>query len=235
MWRRYLSGSWPVIATGVAAVVVVLVIIFGAVSLLSRQTAVWNRRLADPAPPMAVPTQTGTPNAPASKQAAPKEATPVPPAEPAAPPQPIDVGWIEKAMAECEAEAHKQPDRIFFLLIPLVAPAERMGDWRTLAAGELGGGVPLIASKDALGGLKAGTIALSNAEYQFAILDEATGKPINWTPAKGVVKLVTPPAKDIKSFRPGMLVRDFTKEPRWGNPFSRQPGSCYWASVIIGN
>jgi hypothetical protein len=234
MWRRYLSGSWPIIAIGVAAVVVVIVIIFGAVSLLSRQTAVWNKRLTDPAPPLAVPNQVDAPKAP-MKPDTPSDTAPVPPAEPAVPPQPIDVGWIEKAMAECEADAHKQPDRIFFLLIPLVAPEERMGDWRTVAAGELGGGVPLIASKDALGGLKAGTIALSNAEYQFAILDEATKKPINWTPAKGVVKLVTPPAKDIKSFRPGMLVRDFTKEPRWGNPFSRQPGSCYWASVIIGN
>ena len=110
-----------------------------------------------------------------------------------------------------------------------------MADWRLLAAGQVGGGFLLISSTDAIAGLRAGTIALSNAEYQYAIRDEATGKAINWTPAKGVVKLVTPPAKEIKAFRPGILVKDFTQEPNWGNPFSRQAGSCYWASVIIGN
>jgi hypothetical protein len=223
MWRRYLSGSWPTIAIGVAAFVLVALIIFGAISLLSRQTAVWNRRLVEPAPPLALPT-------PAD---APKPAAP-PAAEPAPVPKPGEFAWIEKAMADCEAEAHQQPDRIFFLLIPLVAPEGRMADWRMLAAGQLGGGIPLVSSTDALAGLQAGTIALSTAEYQFAIRDEATGKAINWTPAKGVVKLVTPPAKDIKAFRPGMLVNDFSLEPPWGTPFSRQPGSCYWASVIIG-
>ena len=67
-------------------------------------------------------------------------------------------GWIERAIAQCEAEAARNVDTLYFLVIPVVAPDGDQQAWLAKSNGTVGASVLLLGSQDTLDGLKSGMV-----------------------------------------------------------------------------
>ncbi len=123
-------------------------------------------------------------------------------------------GWLTAAMSECETEAMKDLDTLYFLVLPLAS-------------------LPL-RSDDALEGLRSGTLRLYSGQYDFRIRDGAD-TVYKWKPSIGVTKISTPDARSIATFRLQFQTTGTVGEAEWGSPFTRQSGTCYWVNAIVGN
>src|SRR6266481_4846737 len=69
-------------------------------------------------------------------------------------------GWIGRAIAQCEAEAARSADTLYFLVIPVVAPDGDQQAWLAKSNGTVGDSV-LLGSQDTLDGLRAGSLRLA--------------------------------------------------------------------------
>src|SRR4029077_9611196 len=65
-------------------------------------------------------------------------------------------GWIERAIAQCEAEAVRNVDTLYFLVIPVVAIDGNQQAWLAKANGTVGGSLLMLGSPGPLGGLRGG-------------------------------------------------------------------------------
>jgi hypothetical protein len=171
----------------------------------------------------------------------------VAPVKVAAPPPPMrDVGWIATAMAECDAEAARNPGGLYFLVIPVTTadPGDRSFSER--AVGSIGRSVHLLRSADALDGLRQGALTIYPRPFVFSFADPSTGRTWNFRPSTGMAKFVTPDVA-LQSFRPGLSLAEAgpqpppqpvpqpTSQPIWadGIPFPRDRGVCYWTVPLI--
>jgi hypothetical protein len=177
--------------------------------------------------------------APAASQApAPSAQAPsnqvVPPVGPAALPSPAtDLAAITKEMSDCDAEATREPDKLHFLVLPLLPAKGAENDWRSLALQEVGNTFLLLSAKDALDGLRDGKLAVRPGRYTFSVLDSATGATYSWTSATEVSRLSRPAAKDVKALKLGFDFSAAQTGAQWSSEFRRDPGTCYWVSVLV--
>jgi hypothetical protein len=143
-------------------------------------------------------------------------------------------GWITKAMADCDAEAAKEPSALAFLVVPLKSAAADMQPWRKKSLNDIGNAI-LLPADDALLGLNSGALALSDEQYVFSIRDDITNIVYKWSPSNGVKKFVSPDADAIERFKVQFQLRDKSGADAWGAVFVHHKGTCYWVNAILGN
>jgi hypothetical protein len=144
-----------------------------------------------------------------------------------------DLGWLTAAMSECEAEAMKNLDTLYFLVLPLASLPADEEQWREKSISNIGNAI-LLRSDDALEGLRSGTLRLYPGEYDFRIID-GSNTVYKWKPAVGVTKISAPDAGSIVSFRLQFQTSGSADGGEWGTPFPRKSGTCYWVNAIVGH
>ena len=167
----------------------------------------------------------------------------VPPLAPATPSGPTvqnvpgspatDLAAITKAMSDCDAEAIRLPDQLHFLVLPLLPSKGAENDWRTLALQEVGNTFLLLSAKDALDGVRDGKLVMRDGRYTFAVLDSATGQSFSWTSATRIARLSRPVPKEMKALKLGFDFSSNQQGAQWSSEFRRDPGTCYWVSVLV--
>lgn len=156
------------------------------------------------------------------------------PPGPTTQPKPIeDFAWIERAMADCESEANNHLDALYFLVLPLASTDSNTERWSQLSLGQIGPTVTLLRSRDALVGLRDGSLILYQGQFVFSILEPSSNITYRWKPATGVSEFVTQEAISIKSFKPGLQVVGVDPDTAWAETPAQQHASCFWVSVLL--
>src|SRR6202165_1021489 len=144
-WRRPVSASARAAAAVLIAALVATAALFAAVGLQSGGLSTWTKSL------LALPQ--GRIVAPADNQ---------------------NFGWIERAIAQCEAEAARNADTLYFLVIPVVAADGNRQAWLAKSKGAVGKLLLLLGSQDTLDGLRAGSLRLGRRPLYFLRLEWST-------------------------------------------------------------
>jgi hypothetical protein len=144
-------------------------------------------------------------------------------------------GWIERAIGQCEAEAARNADTLYFLVIPVVATGDRQA-WLAKSNGTIGGSILLLGSRDTLDGVRAGSLRLDVRAFNFSILEPSTSRVYKWRPALGVHKFAIRNASAVVTFKPGLEL-PVGGEARWadGGAIIRERGTCYWTGALMGS
>jgi hypothetical protein len=168
----------------------------------------------------------------------------VPPIAPAAPdasgpsiaPAEIatDLAAIKKGMTDCDADAAQTPGSIYFYVLPLRPAKGAENDWRSNALSEVGNTFLLLSGQDALDGLRDGKLIVRPGRYTFAMQDTASGQSVSWTSATAATRLSKPLSQDVKTVKLGFDFSPAQTGTAWSNEFKRDPGTCYWVSVLVG-
>jgi hypothetical protein len=144
-----------------------------------------------------------------------------------------DFEWIERAKANCDSEAGKHLDALYFLVLPLAATDSNTERWSQLSLGQIGTTVTLLRSSDALVGLREGSLILYQGQFVFSILEPSSNVSYRWKPATGVSEFVTQEAISIKSFKPGLQVIGVDPDTAWAETPAQQAASCFWVSALL--
>ena len=141
-------------------------------------------------------------------------------------------GWIGRAITQCEAEAARNADTLYFLVIPVVAPDGDQQAWLAKSNGTVGDSV-LLGSQDTLDGLRAGSLRLARRPFNFSILEPSTSRVYKWKPALGVHKFAIRDAKAVAAFKPGFEI-PAGGDTRWADgAIPREAGTCYWTGALM--
>ena len=169
--------------------------------------------------------------APSANQAAAPPAQVVPPIAPTV--EPTDLAAITREMSDCDAEAVKDPDALYFLVLPLLPAKAAENDWRSLALQEVGNSFLLLSAKDALDGLRDGKLAVRPGRYTFSVLDPASGATYSWTSATRISRLSRKAPAEVKALKLGFDFSAAQTGGQWTTEFKRDRGTCYWVSVLV--
>lgn len=145
----------------------------------------------------------------------------------------VDLPAIEKAMADCDDEAAKNPDALYFLIVPAISPTKDYQTWSPLSVGDIGTSVILLRSKDALDGLRNGSLVLFTGPYKFSIIDSNTDLTHAWPTVTGVTKFAKSDAAAISGFRVRFGFSDVVGDTPSNFRFPRDKGVCYWVSALL--
>jgi hypothetical protein len=152
------------------------------------------------------------------------------PAKPAAE-APEAYGWIAQAMADCEVLAKQNTEILYFLILPTKQSATPAAGWRPVTIGNLGQAASLLASADALVGLRNGSLELYSDPLTFAVKDPETSTIYKWKPANGVAELKS---RELKATSLTLGIEfDDNGEIHWGPTIGIARGSCYWTNPMI--
>lgn len=145
-----------------------------------------------------------------------------------------DFRWIQRAIDQCEAEAARNVDTLYFLVIPVLTTDGNLQAWAPKLNGTVGASMLLLGSQDTLDGLKAGSLRLSRRAFNFSILEPSTSAVYKWKPALGVYKFAIRDANAIAAFKPGFEI-PAGGETRWadGTAIPREAGTCYWTGALM--
>jgi hypothetical protein len=172
------------------------------------------------------------------KGVSPQQAVLIPPVETQAPapaqaPPKADPATVSKAMADCDAAAAQDRDGLYFLILPMLPASKTDRSWAALALQTVGNSFILLSSKDALDGIANNTLMLRPGRYTFAVLDTESGATYSWTSATGLSRLSKGDAGAAKTLKLGFDFSEAQTGPQWTAEFRREPGSCYWVSVLV--
>lgn len=145
----------------------------------------------------------------------------------------LDLPAIQKAMADCDDEAAKRPDALYFLILPVLSPIKNYQPWVAASVGEIGSSVILLPSKAALDGLREGSLTLYRGQYTFSIIDAASEATQSWGPTAGVARFAKLDAAQVAGFRVRFGFADFVGDTPSNFRFPRQKGVCYWVSALL--
>lgn len=190
------------------------------------------------------PGQVGTPVAPPAQIVPPIQPfqpyqqsppQPVPPVTdtPPQPASPSDLEAISKAMSECDKAAAKEPDALYFFILPLAAANPSDQSWRSVALQTVGFDIMLLSAQDALDGLRDRKLYLRSGRYTFAVRDAGSNASFSWTSATGMTRLSKSNVGTIKALRLGFDFSAAQAGPQWSAEFKRDVGACYWVSVLV--
>jgi hypothetical protein len=161
-------------------------------------------------------------------------AAPTAPSAPTTPAETTDLAAIKKGMADCDTDAAKSPDSIYFYVLPVRPAKGAENDWRTNALSEVGNTFLLLSGQDALDGLRDGKLVVRPGRYTFAMQDSASGRSVPWTSATAASRLSTPLPATVKTLKLGFDFSATQSGTTWSNEFKRDLGTCYWVSVLVG-
>jgi hypothetical protein len=140
--------------------------------------------------------------------------------------------WLETAMKDCDAEAGKTPDALYFLVVPLADEPRDDPGWRRVSINDIGNAI-LISGEDMLAGLRRKALRLSADPYVFSVRGEGNKEVLAWKQTTGAKKFVSENAAGIATFRVQFQGREPGRSLNWGSPFERVPGNCYWVNAIL--
>jgi hypothetical protein len=143
-----------------------------------------------------------------------------------------DFGWLASAMMACDEVAQQQPNKLHFLMIPLIADRKDMPDWRLIAGSAIGNGLTIPAN-DALGGLRRGTLRVYADQYVFSVQDALSNEVYRWNAAAGVKWFSTAEAVKIARFRVQFQPRSQVEDKDWGALYNEHEGTCLWVAAIV--
>jgi hypothetical protein len=151
-------------------------------------------------------------------------------APPAAPADKND--WITNAMTECDGEAEKHPDSLYFLVIP-IAPTSKSAKLPEYDAPiEIGKNVLVVTSKELLDGLKDGSLTLYRRPFAFSIHESASNTSYKWD-STGASQLAARQASPLKSFKVGIKLPG-RADVEWSTAeFPSNTGTCYWVNALV--
>jgi hypothetical protein len=142
-----------------------------------------------------------------------------------------DLPAVKQAMSDCDRDAAKDLDAIYFLVIPIKplqgtieALAQRGDRFNTFA---------LLPSKVTLDGLQDNSLALQSRRYVFSAVDAGTGNTHNFDAADGMSRFVWRDNSRILKFKLGFEASGLGAGPQWSAEFARERGACYWVSVLF--
>lgn len=164
-----------------------------------------------------------------------KRGAPADPANPGSTPPgaeaPEAYGWIAQAMADCEVLAKQNANILYFLIVPTKHSASPAPGWRPVTIGNLGQVATLLASADALVGLRNGSLELYSDPLTFAVRDPDTKTTYKWKPANGVSELKS---RELKAASLTLGIElDNSGAIEWGPTIAIAKGSCYWTNPLI--
>jgi hypothetical protein len=142
-----------------------------------------------------------------------------------------DYGWLVQAMVDCEEEAKRVTDKLYFLIVPLSREPKNVVGWSTGRIGMVGESIDLLQSSNAVLGLRNGSLALHRAPLTFAISDPATSTTYQWQPAAGVTVLTTRD-QGFDQLKLGFR-REEGKDIEWGLTIALSKGTCYWIFPLV--
>jgi hypothetical protein len=201
--------------TGIA---VVSVLVFGALAAVT-----WDIMAPhDPARQAHRPAQVQAPAAPAAPAA-------TPPADASA--AATDIQSIIEAMKNCDDEASKDLDAMYFLVIPLAPAKGPAQEWT--AKGESYDTFILLPSKVMVDGLGDGSLVPRSPQYSLSLYDSLTRRSYSLGAGSGVLKSAHRNAAWLGSFRLGFNLTGSGQNPKWSNEFNRRKGVCYWVNVMF--
>lgn len=164
------------------------------------------------------------------KQGSPAGPTNPAPGTPAAE-APEAYGWIAQAMADCEVLAKQNSGTLYFLIVPTKQSASPAPGWSPVTIGNLGQTAALLASADALVGLRNGSLELYRDPLTFAVRDPDTNITYKWKPANGVSELKS---RELKAASLTLGIElDNSGAIEWGPTIAVARGSCYWTNPLI--
>jgi len=140
-------------------------------------------------------------------------------------------GWLVKAMAECEEEAKRATEKLYFLIAPVTRTATNAAGWEPGRIGMVGDSIELLPSSNAVIGLRNGSLAIYRTPLAFAVSDPATSTVFRWKPAAGVTVL-TQRAAGLESLKLGFQLAE-GKDIDWGITITLAQGTCYWIYPLI--
>ena len=216
--KNYLAAEHPRPRTREKALILILGIL--AVLIFGLSYFLWNC--------MAHCVGPGTAQTPNNTEPSPSVGTAPLPASPPVADAQLDVATIKQSMASCDEDAAKNPDGLYFLVIPVV-PATFEAATLLMPAGENYEQFVLISSTEALAGLENGSLAPSSRSYGFSIRDLATRQAKQLGSAAGPFKFTQPNAPALSNFRVGLDLPG--KVTQWSNDYPRKKGICYWVNV----
>ena len=168
-----------------------------------------------------------------------REAGPVPGTEHSATPPnalpaaPADIPAITKAMSDCDAAAAKDPDSLYFLVLPMRPADPNDRSWSARALQTVGSSYLLLSAKDALDGLRDNRLTLRPERYTFSALDTESGQTYSWTSATGLSRLSRRESSAVKTLKLGFDFSEAQAGAQWSAEFKRERGICYWLSALI--
>ena len=134
-------------------------------------------------------------------------------------------------MAECEEEAKRATDKLYFLIAPVMRSAKNVVGWVPGRIGLVGNSIELLPSSDAVIGLRNGSLALYREPLAFAVTDPATNTVYRWKPAAGVTVLTSRESGFAELKLGFQLAAD--KDFEWGLTIALTRGTCYWIYPLI--
>jgi len=145
-----------------------------------------------------------------------------------------DLGWLSKAMTDCDAEAEKAPDTLHFLVVPMLSAPADDALWRKSSLNEIGNAI-LLRQRETLDGLADQSLVIALEQYEFSVRDEKTSAVYKWSPSVGVKKFLVSGGVQIQEFKIQFKTTQKPDENAWGAPFLHNKGTCYWVNAIIGH
>jgi hypothetical protein len=171
--------------------------------------------------------------APVQAPAAPAAPTPTPADATGRSAIATDIQSIIKAMKDCDDEAAKDPDTMYFLVIPLAPATRPVEEWTT--KGETYDTFILLPSKVMMDGLGDRSLVPRSLQYFLSLYDTTTRLSYRLGAGSGVFKSAQRNAAWLGNFRLGFDLTGSGQNPKWSNEFSRRKGVCYWVNVMFRN
>jgi hypothetical protein len=150
-----------------------------------------------------------------------------------APAAPADIPAITKAMSDCDAAAAKDPDSLYFLVLPMRPADPNDRSWGGRALQTVGSSYFLLSAKDALDGLRENRLTLRPERYTFSALDTESGQTYSWTSATGMSRLSRRESSAVQTLKVGFDFSEAQAGAQWSAEFKRERGICYWLSALI--
>lgn len=141
------------------------------------------------------------------------------------------IGALKQALADCDADAAKKPDDLFFLITPVVPANFEAATSLWPPSADNFGAFFLIPSQALLIGLENGFLELSTRPYEFSTVDTRNRRIQTWSPANGPSKFAQANAADVREFQIGFDLGG--KGLTWTGGFDRQKGNCYWVNLRL--
>jgi hypothetical protein len=153
--------------------------------------------------------------------------------EPSLAPTPIagtDSVTVRQAMTNCDEEAGRNPNGLYFLVTPVIS-ASFDSATRLIPPGEDYQTFLLIPSRGLISGLEDSSLQPSARKYEFSVLNGDTAQIQKWSAANSASKFAQMHPFGFSKFQIGISFED--KSVIWTNQYARQKGICYWVNALF--
>lgn len=139
--------------------------------------------------------------------------------------------WLTKALEDCEAEAARYPESLYFMVVPLAAVAGSGGDIQSRALDRVGPAI-LFDSTVAMEELQNGTLRIAREQFILHALDTETNAEHRWNSVSGVSTLSERNNTSKGPFR--IRVQTAPDDPAsWSAVTADGVATCHWVFALL--